>query len=105
MIPNDYEMIYVREMQEFLATSKMVAVFQKLTPPTNAHAAHVLRATRPGAPQISGWRPPQEFHRAVAARSSWRSAVRIVHETLAMSMYFASFCSTPPGSSEGLGMM
>ena len=28
MTPNDYEMIYVREMQEFLATSKMVAVFQ-----------------------------------------------------------------------------
>jgi len=28
MMPNDYEMIYVREMQEFLAQSKMVAVFQ-----------------------------------------------------------------------------
>ena len=28
MVPNDYEMIYVREMQEFLERSKMVAVFQ-----------------------------------------------------------------------------
>ena len=28
MVPNDYEMIYVREMQEFLEKSKMVAVFQ-----------------------------------------------------------------------------
>ena len=28
MVPNDYDMIYVREMQEFLERSKMVAVFQ-----------------------------------------------------------------------------
>ena len=27
-MPNDYEMIYVREMQDFLEKSKMVAVFQ-----------------------------------------------------------------------------